>query len=77
VYDASGFLNPIGEYYDALALVSLYLLFVIYATQPERRGGGPRALFESLPELYAQHSYQQVKKNELGEYYVSPAPSTL
>jgi peptidoglycan/LPS O-acetylase OafA/YrhL len=69
-YSGSGFLKPIGEYYDAVALVSLYLLFVTYATQPEGRGN-PRRLFESIPNLYAQHSYQQLSNNELGQYYVS------
>ena len=70
VYPASGFLKPIGEYYDAVALVALYLLFITYATPLEKRGG-PRELYENIPVLYAQHSYQQIKKNELGQYYVS------
>jgi hypothetical protein len=74
-YNASGFLKPVGEYYDALALVSLYLLFITYATPPENRGN-PRKLYKMIPDLYARHSYQDVKKNELSQYYVG-FPNTL
>jgi len=67
-YDVSGFLIPIGEYYDAIALACLYLLFITYATPPEARGG-PKQLFKTIPALHAQHEYQNVKGSGLQAYY--------
>jgi hypothetical protein len=75
IYPASGFVKPLGEYYDAIALVCLYLLFITYAT-PEGRRGSPRDTYKQLPDLYLQHSYQGIKKNELSQYYVRPHFST-
>ncbi|KIV98582.1 uncharacterized protein PV09_09629 [Verruconis gallopava] len=66
--DASGFLKPIGEYYDALALVSLYLLFQTLATPSESRGS-PNVLFNNLPDLYAAHAFNNAKGNQLSSYY--------
>jgi hypothetical protein len=64
IYPASGFLKPLGEYNDAIALVCLYrlyLLFITYAT-PEGSIGSPRDMYKQLPESYSQHSYQGIKK---------------
>lgn len=59
----SGFLKPIGEYYESFALVSVFLLFLTFATPLHDRG---QSIFGSLEILQERNGGAN-----LSTYYVS------
>jgi hypothetical protein len=67
----SGFLKPIGEYYECIALVAVYLLFLTFATPLQERG---QNIFNSLGSLQQRNGGAN-----MSTYYVSsqfPTSST-
>ena len=61
-YHTAGYLKPIGEYYESVAMVALFYLFISHATPIEARQAHP---FEALEALAATHPGASI-----GFYYV-------
>jgi len=59
----SGFLKPIGEYYECISLVAVYLLFLTFATPLQERG---RSIFQNLQTLQERNG-----SAVMSTYYVS------
>lgn len=61
----SGFLKPIGEYYESIALVAIFLLFLTFATPMQERGHSNFSNIENLQERNGG--------GLLSTYYVRPS----
>jgi Organic solute transporter Ostalpha len=51
-YHISGYLRPIGEYYECIAMVALFILFIRHATPDEAKTSDA---FDSLDVVAANH----------------------
>jgi Organic solute transporter Ostalpha len=66
--NTSGFIKPIGEYYECIALVAVYLLFLTFSTPLQQRG---HSIFNNLPTLQERNGGA-----DMSTYYVcSPFPA--
>jgi len=59
----SGYLKPIGEYYECFSLIAVFLLFLTFATPPQERG---QNIFGSLQNLQERNGGAN-----MSAYYVS------
>lgn len=64
----SGFLKPIGEYYESVALIAVFLLFLTFATPIQERG---QSIFGNIENLQERNGGAS-----LSTYYVSSSSHT-
>jgi hypothetical protein len=57
-YDISGYLRPIGEYYECFGLVAIYYLFMVYVTPLPNRDTHPFNNMEQMQLTYGGASLQ-------------------
>jgi hypothetical protein len=58
-YDVSGYVKPIGEYYECISLVALFYLFIHYATPDNAEGQHP---FQKLDIIAVTYNNTNIAK---------------
>jgi hypothetical protein len=71
-YDISGYIRPIGEYYECFGLVAIYYLFMVYVTPLPNRGAHPFVNLEQMQLTYGGASLTMYNKDWLMVLQIIP-----